>query len=102
MTFTRNGNDLHITTLPTTPWGLLTGCTQTVRTLDQRSIIVTFAKFKLSVTVPREGMPHKGERMLGESSSTTGGGLSSEARVSEKAAASRSGGRVATANQSSS
>ena len=64
--FTRVDNDLHCTVFPTSPFGLFSGFTQEVRSLDGRSIRVSFGPFVFKAIVPDEGMPRRGASGKGD------------------------------------
>lgn len=57
--FTRCGNDLSVVCLPASAFGVLSGFSQEVRTLDNRRVRVRFERLSLWTTLRGEGMPYK-------------------------------------------
>ena len=71
-TFTRQGNDLHCTVFPSSPWSLFTGDTQQVATLDGRRVTANFASMAFTCVVQREGMPFRSKDATGQLSTGKG------------------------------
>ena len=61
--FTRAGNDLSCAVFPTSPLSLLRGEEHELRTLDGRTISVSFGAGAFRAVVPGEGMPYKDNGM---------------------------------------